>query len=48
MSHYVKALSLMSAGALLGCSQFALAPTDGTPMAASNPGSAKFPKVQPF
>ena len=48
MSHYVKALSLVSAGALLGCSQFALAPTDGTPMAASNPGSAKFPKVQPF
>ena len=48
MSHYVKALSLMSAGALLGCSQFALAPTDGTPMAASNAGSAKFPKVQPF
>lgn len=48
MSHYVKALSLLSAGALLGCSQFALAPNDGAPVLASNPGSAKFPKVQPF
>ena len=29
MSHYVKTLSLLSAGALLGCSQFALAPSEG-------------------
>jgi tetratricopeptide (TPR) repeat protein len=47
MSHYVKALSLLSAGALLGCSQFALAPSEGAPMLATNAGSAKFPKVQP-
>ena len=47
MSHYVKALSLLSAGAMLGCSQFALAPTDGTSVAGFNAGSAKFPKVQP-
>lgn len=47
MSRYVKALSLLSTGALLGCSQFALAPNDGAPVLASNAGSAKFPKVQP-
>ena len=47
MSHYVKALSLLSAGALLGCSQFALAPNEGAPALASNAGAAKFPKVQP-
>ena len=47
MSHYVKALSVLSAGALLGCSQYALIPTDGTTLAGSSAGSAKFPKVQP-
>ncbi len=47
MSHYVKALSLVSAGALLGCSQFALAPNEGAPVLASNAGGAKFSKVQP-
>ncbi len=31
MSHYVKYVSALSAGALMGCSQFALAPTDGAP-----------------
>ncbi len=31
MSHYVKYFSALSAGALMGCSQFAMAPTDATP-----------------
>jgi LytR cell envelope-related transcriptional attenuator/Tetratricopeptide repeat len=47
MSHYIKTLSVLSAGALLGCSQFALAPSGGTFVAASVVGDTKFPKVQP-
>jgi len=47
MSHYIKTLSLLSAGALLGCSQFALAPNEGAPVLATNAGAAKFPKMQP-
>ena len=47
MSRYVKTLSLLSAGVLLGCSQFALAPGEGSPVLASSADSAKFPKVQP-
>lgn len=47
MKHYLKLLSVLSTGTLLGCTQFALAPMGGTPVASSASGAAKFPAVQP-
>lgn len=46
MKHYAKLFTALSAGSLLGCSQFALAPTDGTTVASSRSGAAQFPKVE--
>lgn len=47
MKHYVKLVSALSTGTLLGCSQFALAPAPSNPVAASAPRAATVPRVQP-
>lgn len=46
MKHYVKILSALSAGTLLGCTQLSLAPTGGERVAASGSRASLQPKVQ--
>lgn len=47
MHHYVKLLSVLSTGTLLGCTQLSLAPTGGEPLVASGPRASALPRVQP-
>lgn len=48
MRHYVKILSALSTGTLLGCTQLSLAPTLlGEPVAASGSRAPALPRVQP-
>lgn len=48
MKHYVKILSALSTGTLLGCTQLSLAPTGGESVAASGSRAPVLPRVQPF
>lgn len=48
MKHYVKLLSVLSTGTLLGCTQLSLAPTLGPPLAATGSRASVPPRVQPI
>lgn len=47
MNQYVKLLSALSTGTLLGCTQLSLAPTGGESVAASGSRAPGLPRVQP-